>query len=325
MRPAIFRTLACLAALLALAGCRKPGQVRPDDPRYPVLEDLYKTGRELKPQAQAGLPLSFDPVEIAAEQKRKTTLYTATLSWEPSGDDAEVLAWLKRRVAAKRPGLARGALASTFTVVLTYRDSGGEPCATETIEVAVARPRGSVSLVHLGDEGVMPHTVTAAPGAVAWQEADLTVPFLPGQSAVARANERRQLTPQAPANLPLRFEDVNLDPREARPVALSWKLVADWQTFYDVLERATEKGHDTTGRKTKGLVVLLTYRDARGPVGTEKATLDVSGAQGGARLARLDRRHRAGDRAGVGGLGRAVGERPAGRVGPEVELPHERP
>jgi hypothetical protein len=160
---ALVCTVCCTVALLSLTGCRDPRKVRPDDPRYPVLEELSETGRELKPTVKAGLPLSFGPVEIESEKKRKTTYYTATLSWEPAGEDGAVGVWLKQRVAAKRPGLTRGALANTFTVVLTYKDKEGETCASETVEVAVQRPRGSATLNHLGDEGTVPHSIVATP------------------------------------------------------------------------------------------------------------------------------------------------------------------
>jgi hypothetical protein len=292
-----------LLLVFALIGCpgggckgTPPGDP-PTTPKGKVREEMFKEGRKVIPEAQDDLPVRFEPIEInKKEDKDGTPYYSANLSWKAAEGQKALASWLQQRVAAQRPELPRGRLVPTFTVLLAYKDKDGNPCGRDTLSLDSSADSGRVELPDLGEDG-SPVSATAQPGASTWVEADVTVSFLPGQAVQGKLTGKNLLTPQAPANLPLRFTDINVDPKDVTPAALNWSLVSnDWQTFYTLLERATEKNPAVKGRKTRSMKVIVTYRDRRGPLGTENISLDLTKAQGSVRLTNLNKR------AGVVGL-----------------------
>jgi hypothetical protein len=290
-----------LLLVFALIGCRGCGCNRPTGepsttPQGKVLEEMFTEGRKITPETQDDLPFRFEPIEIHKEEKDGTPYYSAHLLWRAAKDQKTLASWLQQRVAAQRQGLAHGRLAPTFTVLLTYKDMDGNPCGSDTLSVDSSADSGKLSLPTLGKKG-SPVSATIQPGAGTWVEADVSVSFLPVQAAPGKLTSKNLLTPQAPANLPLRFQDINVDVKDVTPASLNWALVSDdWQTFYTQLERATEKNSAVKGRNARSMALIVTYRDRKGPLGTEKVVLDLTKAQGSVRLTRLDKQ------AGVVGL-----------------------
>jgi hypothetical protein len=269
------------------SGCSAPRGAREDTPPGPNRKQLLDEDRQITPEVRDNLPIRFGPIEIKVETRKGNNYYDAGVPWKRASHREDLLAHLRGRVAAKRPDLKGGRMAESFTVLLTYKDSDQQSCDSDRIELKVDGTPSPVPLANLGMHGA-PVAATAELLSATWHGPDTVVPFLKKQGERTFA-AKKKLTPQAPASLPIRFSEMSLDPNDKAGAfngRLSWNVVGEWDSFYTLLDQATEK-KPAAGNRVKSLSFIFTYRNAQGPMGTETVVLDMSRKSGTARLTKL--------------------------------------
>jgi hypothetical protein len=279
-----------MLSFLFLGGCScTPTHGVPEDtPPGPNRKQMLEEDRQITPVVQGNLPVRFGPIKIRVQNKKDKKFYDALVTWERAGYREDFLAHLRGRVAAKRPDLKDGRVAESFTLLLTYKDSDGQERDSDRVELKVDGTPSPVQLPNLGMNAV-PATATAELVSVTWHGSDVVVPFLKKQGERSVASQKK-LSPQAPAALPIRFNEMNLDSSDKANAfngTLGWNIVGEWANFYTLLDQATEKKPATAGNRLKTLSFIFTYRNAQGPMATESVALDMSRTAGTVRLVKL--------------------------------------
>jgi hypothetical protein len=282
-----FLLVAALVATSGCSGCNKPPGADESTPQGRRLGEMFRAGRTPKPEAVGDLPLVFDPIRIQQREGRgQSHFYEAELVWSVK-EDASLGAWLVNRVKTSGTRVQPGKVAD-FTLQVSYSSEAGDAVDTEEIKVPLDNTTTSVVLPQFAAND-KPAGVKVAVRSVEWLEPGGTAKFTQQASAEATA-ENGKIALKIPANLPVRFEDVNVnaaDPSATFPPRARWSLaVKDQATLKSRLEPLIERKPQIDTHALKGLVMRLTTKDRKGqPIHVDDAvTLDLSGTQGSLQL-----------------------------------------